>query len=75
MHSLILVRAKQVIDVEDIIVVIVVIPIIMGRLARFGQNPPWIAGRFVTELWVTNMVRVRNVRRQLPQWLENPVTR
>ena len=49
--------AKYVVHVEDVVTVFVIISIILDPLARFGQDPPWVPGGLVFELWVTDSVR------------------
>ena len=33
---------EPVVDIEDVVVVFVIVSIVMNRLARFCQHPPWV---------------------------------
>lgn len=63
-----IIRAQPVIDIEDIVVVLIIEPFIVHRLARFCQDTPRVVGRLVSELRVAYAIRFDNVRRELPDW-------
>ena len=37
-----IVGAQPVVDVEDVVVVFVIVSVVVCRLARFCQHPPWV---------------------------------
>ena len=60
------VRPQPIIDIEDIIIILVVIPIIVRGLAWLGKHSSGVMRRLVSERGVTDMVRLDNIGRQLP---------
>lgn len=48
--------AKDIIHVEDIITVLIIIPIVFDALAGFSKNAPRIPGRLIFELWIANAI-------------------
>ena len=59
------IRAKPVVHIEDVIIVFVVVPIVVYRLARLREHPTWVGGGLVLELRIADMVRLHDIRRQL----------
>ena len=53
-----IVGAQPVVDVENVVVVLVIVAIVMRGLAGFCQNSSWVMCRFVSELWVADMIRI-----------------
>ena len=64
-----LVRTEPIIDVEDVVVVVVVVPLVVHRLARLRQHPARIVRRLILELRVADVVRIDERRRELLQRL------
>lgn len=56
-----LLRAKNVVNVENIITVLIVVPIILGSLARFSQHPTGVAGGLVFEARIAYSIRSRQM--------------
>lgn len=70
MDALVAILCSQpVVDVEDVVVVIVVIPIIVCRLAWLGKHPAGIMSALIAELGVAYAIGIHNVGRQLSKWL------
>lgn len=61
--------SQPIIDVENIIIILVVVTFVVGGLTRLGEHPPRIVRRFVSELRVTDVIRLEDVGCQLSQWL------
>jgi hypothetical protein len=61
--------SQPIIDVENVIVILIVVTFIVGGLTRLGEHPPRIVRRFVSELRVADVIRLKDVGSQLPQWL------
>ena len=34
--------AKPIVDIEDVIVVFIIVPVVVRGFARFCQDPPWV---------------------------------
>lgn len=64
-------RSEDIIDVEDVIAVLVIIPVVLGTLARLGKNPTRVARGLVLEAGVANPVRCRQVNSQSLQGLQD----
>ena len=52
---------EDVVHVEDVIAVLVIIPIVFATLAGFGQNAPGVPRRLVIESGVTYAIGGRKV--------------
>ena len=65
------VRAKPVVDVEDIVVIFVVVAVVVRGFARLCQHAAGVERRFVLELWVAYAIRVHDVRCELAKRLRN----
>lgn len=48
--------SQYVIDVENIIAIFIVIPVILHTFARFCQYPTWVSRRLVVEIRIANPV-------------------
>jgi hypothetical protein len=64
-----IISRQDIVYVEDIIVVLVVGTIIVTRLTGLRQNPSRVMSRFVTECWITDTVRLRQLGGQTFQRL------
>lgn len=64
-----LLRSEPIVHIQDIIIILVIVPLVMRRLARLSEHPPRVRRRFILELRVRNAVRVDDVRRQLAEGL------
>ena len=64
-----LLSPQPVVDIEDVIVVFVIIPFVVRRLARLCEYSPWVMRRFILELRVAYAVGIGDVRCQLAQGL------
>lgn len=53
-----IVSAQPVIDVENVVVIFVIIPVVVRRFTGFCQYSPWVVCRFVSELRIADMIRV-----------------
>ena len=62
---------QPIIDIKDVVVVLIVIPFVVRRLARFCEYPPWVMRRFILELRVAYAVGIGYVGGQLTQRLQN----
>ncbi len=51
-----LLRAKNVVDVKDIVAILIIVAIVLHSLARLGQDTTGVARRLVLEAWVANSV-------------------
>lgn len=58
-----LLRPQPIIHIKNIIIVLIVVPLVMRRLARLRQHPPRVRRRLVFELRVRDAVGVDDVRR------------
>lgn len=63
---------KDVVDVEDIIAVLVIIPIVFATLAGFGQNTSWVPRRLVVETGIADAIGGREVGGKRLKGLEHP---
>ena len=52
---------QPIVDVENVIIILVVIPIIVLRLARFGQHTPGVVRRLVSEGRIADAVGLKYV--------------
>ena len=69
-HALVTVVSSQpIVDIEDIVVIVIVVPVVVCGLAWLGQHAPGVMRRLVSEGWVTNVEGLDNVRSQLPDRL------
>ena len=48
--------AKDIIDIENVVAILIVVAIVLNAFARFRENAPRILGRFVFECWVAYSV-------------------
>lgn len=62
---------QPVVHIEDVIVVLIIVPLVMRRLARFCEDSPWVMRRLVFELGIAYAVGFGDVRRQLTQGLQH----
>jgi len=53
-----IVGPQPVVDVEDVIVILVIVSVVVRGFAGFCQHSPWVVCRFISELWVANMIRI-----------------
>jgi hypothetical protein len=58
--------AQPIIHIEDIIVVLVVVPLIVHWLARFGQHTTRVMGGLVAERWVADTECINDIGGELP---------
>ena len=65
------ISAQPVVDIEDIVVILVVVAVVVGRFTRLCEDAPWVVCGFISELGITNMVRVHDVGCQLPYGLKD----
>lgn len=69
-HALVpIISSQPIVDVEDVVVIVIVVPVIVGRFARLGKHAPGVMRRLVSERWIANMKSLDNVRSQLPDGL------
>ena len=59
-------RSKPIIDIEDIIVVLVVEPIVVHRFAWFREDASGVVRGFIAELGIADTVGVEDVGGKLP---------
>lgn len=74
LHALVSFLSPQpIIDVQDVVVIIIIVPVVVRRLTRFSKNSPGIMRRFVSKLRVADVIRVQYIGGQLAQglWKEN----
>lgn len=64
-----LLRPQPIVHIQDIIIILIIVPVVMRRLARLGEHPPRVRRRFVLELRVRDAVGIDDVRRQLAEGL------
>ncbi len=62
-------RAKNVIHIEDVVAILIVVSVILGRLARLRQDPARVPRRLVFETRIADSVGCREVYRQSLQGL------
>jgi hypothetical protein len=62
---------EPVVNVENVVIVLVVISVVVGGLARLCEYAAGVVGRLVSELGVADVVRIEQVSRQLPQGLQS----
>ena len=62
---------QPVVYVEDVVVVLIIVPFVMRWLARLCEDSPWVMGRLVLELGIAYAVGIGDVRRQLTQGLQH----
>ena len=60
---------QPVIYIEDVVVVLIIVPLVVGGLARFCEHSPWVMRRLVLELGIAYTVGIVDVRCQLTQGL------
>ena len=65
-----IVRAQPVVDVENIVIILVVIPVVVHRLARLREDAAWVVRRLILELRIANVVGIDDVRGKLLQRLQ-----
>jgi hypothetical protein len=63
--------SQPVIDIEDIVVVLVVVPFVVRRLARLREYPPWVVCRLILELGIAYAVGIGDVSGELTQRLQH----
>lgn len=61
--------SQHIVDVEDVIVVFVVVPVVEDAIARLGKHPAWVVGDFIPKLWIALRIRPREMRRERRQGL------
>lgn len=61
--------AEDIVDVEDIIAVLVVIPVILNSLAGFSQNTSRVSRRLIIESGVADTIGSREVSCERLKWL------
>ena len=59
---------KPVVDIEDVIVVIIVVAIVVGGLARLCKDATGVVCGLVSELGVADAIGVEDVSGKMPQW-------
>jgi len=62
---------QPVVYIEDVVVVLIIVPFVMRRLARLCEYSPWVMRRLVLELGVAYAVGIGDVRCELTQGLYN----
>lgn len=62
-------RPQDIVDIEDIIAIFIVIPVILHTLARLRQDAAGISRRLVFEIRIANPVRCGEVHSQSLEWL------
>ena len=60
---------QPVIHIEDVVVVLIVVPFVVRRLARLCEHSSWVMSRLVLELGIAYAVGIGDVRCQLTQGL------
>lgn len=60
-----IVSPQPIIDVEDVVIILIIIPVIMCRLAWLGKHAPGVVRRLISKRWVANMERLDNICGQL----------
>ena len=62
---------QPVVHIEDVIVVLIIVPLVMRRLARFCEDSPWVMRRLILELGIAYAVGIGDVSCQLTQGLQH----
>ena len=60
---------QPVIHIEDVVVVLIVVPFVVRRLARLCEHSSWVMSRLILELGIAYAVGIGDVRCQLTQGL------
>jgi hypothetical protein len=69
-HSLVpFIRAETIVDIEDIIALLVIVAVVVGRLARLGEDTSGIERQLISKTGVDEVVGGRQVRCQCLQRL------
>ena len=64
-----LLGAKYVVNIENVVAVLIVVSVVLGRLAGFGEDPAGIPRRFILEAGIADSVGRREVYSQSLQGL------
>jgi hypothetical protein len=59
-----LLRAENVVYIEDVIAVLVVVSIVLDSFARLGEDSTWVSGRLVVELGIAQLIGSGQVGRE-----------
>lgn len=62
--------AQPIVDIKNIIIILVVIPIVVGRFTGFCEHTAGIMGRLVSEVRIADVVCLCNMSRERSQGLE-----
>lgn len=69
-----LIRSQDIVDVENVVAIFVVVPIILRSFARFGEHSARVSRGLILERWIADTISGWELCRESLERLQNEVS-